>query len=279
MSNTEVNEQPSLAQQSRRISHVVGIMSGKGGVGKSLVTALLATAFQKAGSRTGILDADITGPSIPKIFGVNTRPDACELGIIPPETGSGIRLVSINLFLPSPDEAIIWRGPLISNTIKQFWEEVLWGELDYLLVDLPPGTADAPLTVMQSLPLDCVVIVTSPQNLSAMVVRKAVNMCRRMRVPVLGLVQNMAHLVCPSCGERVYPFGNTNGAELAASMGIPYLLDIPIDQEISRLADEGSIESYSENPFDDKRLEMANLIESAAWAKKADIRGESDSGS
>ncbi len=207
MADVQTTGQPSLAEQSNEVTHVVGVMSGKGGVGKSLVTGLLACALRKAGHEVGILDADVTGPSIPKMFGITQRPDMSELGIFPVKTRSGIRVISINLFLERPDDAVIWRGPMISNTVKQFWQEVFWGKLDYLLVDLPPGTADVPLTVMQSLPLDCAVIVTSPQDLAAMVVRKAVDMCRQMNVPVLGLVQNMAWLKCPKCGDVIYPFG------------------------------------------------------------------------
>ena len=275
MDELNAMEQLSLAEQTNRISRVVGVMSGKGGVGKSLVTGLLASALHKEGHSVGILDADITGPSIPKMFGVTDRPDASELGIFAAETESGIKVVSINLFLDRPDDAVIWRGPMIAGTIKQFWAEVLWGDLDYLLIDLPPGTADAPLTVMQSIPLDCVVIVTSPQDLAAMVVRKALSMCRQLDVPVLGLVQNMAYLDCPSCSERIYPFGKTDGDALAAGMGVPYLLDIPIDQHISRLADEGMIERYDANPFADKVLAITNSIESIARGKESRAGNES----
>jgi Mrp family chromosome partitioning ATPase len=210
------------------------------------------------------------------MFGVDSTANVCEFGIFPAETASGIKLVSINLFLESPDSAVIWRGPMISNAIKQFWTDVFWGELDYLLVDLPPGTADAPLTVMQTIPLDGVVIVTSPQDLAAMVVRKAVDMCRKMKVPVLGLVQNMAYLQCPSCGEVLYPFGRTDGGSLAATMGIPYLLDIPIDHAISHLADEGMIERYSANPLAAKLSEIANLVQAAAGMKGTKVCGTSD---
>ncbi|MGB9619765.1 MAG: Mrp/NBP35 family ATP-binding protein, partial [Armatimonadota bacterium] len=234
MSDTTTTQEPSLAEQANEIAHVVGVMSGKGGVGKSLVTGLLAVALGRQGWSVGILDADITGPSIPKMFGVHTRPDTCEFGLLPPESASGIRLMSINLLLERQDDAVIWRGPLLSNTVRQFWQEVFWGKLDYLLVDLPPGTADIPLTVMQSLPLDCAIVVTSPQDLAALVVRKAVGMCGRLNVPILGLVQNMAYLRCPECGKIVYPFGNSNGERLAHEMGIPHILDLPIDPEISQ---------------------------------------------
>lgn len=252
MSDAQTIDQPSLAEQSNEIAHVVGVMSGKGGVGKSLVTGLLACALKNAGHEVGILDADVTGPSIPKMFGISGRPDMSELGIFPVKTRSGIRTISINLFLERPDDAVIWRGPMLSNTVKQFWQDVFWGKLDYLLVDLPPGTADVPLTVMQTLPLDCVVIVTSPQDLAAMVVRKTVDMCGKMEVPILGLVQNMAWLKCPKCGDVIYPFGKSSGEQIAKDMGIPHLLDLPIDPEISAHADAGTIEDYEANPIADK---------------------------
>lgn len=269
MTDTQNMEQPSLAEQSNEIAHVVGVMSGKGGVGKSLVTGLLATALRKSGKSVGILDADITGPSIPKMFGVNSRPDTSELGIFPAETETGIKIISINLFLENSDDAVIWRGPMISSAVKQFWTDVFWGKLDYLLVDLPPGTADVPLTVMQSLPLESVVIVTSPQDLAAMVVRKAVNMCQKMKVPILGLVQNMAYLKCPSCEEKIYPFGRTDGEAMAREMGLEHLLDIPIDSEISANADSGTIEHYDGNLFIDKLEAISDAVEAAAFIKRS----------
>lgn len=256
-----------LAEQSNEVASVVGVMSGKGGVGKSLVAALLACAMREAGCAVGILDADVTGPSIPKMFGIVERPDMNELGIFPVRTRSGISAMSINLFLDRPDGAVIWRGPLISNTVKQFWQDVFWGKLDYLLVDLPPGTADVPITVMQSLPLDCAVIVTSPQDLASLVVRKAVDMCRHMEVPVLGLVQNMAWLKCPKCGEIIYPFGQADGEALAREMGIPHILDLPIDPEVSARADAGTIEEYGGNPFSDKIDAISNAIAAASYVK------------
>ena len=267
MANVQTIDQQTLAEQSNEVAHVVGVMSGKGGVGKSLVTGLLACALRKAGHEVGILDADVTGPSIPKMFGITERPNMSELGIFPVKTRSGIRAISINLFLDRPDDAIVWRGPMLSNTVKQFWQDVFWGKLDYLLVDLPPGTADVPLTVMQSLPLDCVVIVTSPQDLAALVVRKAVNMCRKLQVPVLGLVQNMAWLKCPYCDEIIYPFGRADGESLAREMGAPHLLDLPIDPEISARADSGTIEEYEKNLFVEKMEAISNAIEAVSYAR------------
>lgn len=271
MSDMQAPDQQSLAEQSNEVTNVVGVMSGKGGVGKSLVTGLLACALRKAGYEVGILDADVTGPSIPKMFGMTERPETSELGMFPVKTRSGIRAISINLFLNNPDDAVIWRGPMISNTVKQFWQDVFWGKLDYLLVDLPPGTADVPLTVMQSLPLDCTVIVTSPQDLAAMVVRKAVDMCRKMNVPILGLVQNMAWLKCPKCDEIIHPFGNSNGEQLAKEMGIPHLLDLPIDPEISARADAGTIEDYAANPVAGKIDLITNAIMAIKHAKNVGV--------
>ena len=187
------------------VKHVIAVMSGKGGVGKSTVTSLLASALKQKGYKVGILDADITGPSIPKLFGVKKPPEGTEAGILPVRSKGGVEIMSINLLLPQEDEPVIWRGPVISGVIKQFWEEVIWGDLDYLLVDLPPGTGDAPLTVLQSLPLNGVVIVTSPQDLANMVVRKAVNMAKKMDMKILGLVENMSFIECPGCQGKSIP--------------------------------------------------------------------------
>jgi Mrp family chromosome partitioning ATPase len=239
-------------QQSRpvnQIDRVVAVMSGKGGVGKSLVTALLAVSLNQAGKRVGILDADITGPSQPRMFGLCQTPTMGPLGITPVDTRTGIRMMSINLLLPSEDEAVIWRGPLIGNAIQQFWNEVFWGLLDYLVVDLPPGTSDASLTVMQSIPLNGVVLVTSPQDLAGMVVRKAARMAQQMRVPILGLVENMSYVTCPRCGERIEVFGPSQAAHTALRIGVPVLGEIPLDPEISRRCDGGEIEAYPVEAF------------------------------
>jgi Mrp family chromosome partitioning ATPase len=271
MADFQTTDQQSLAEQSNEVAHVVGVMSGKGGVGKSLVTGLLACALRDAGYEVGILDADVTGPSIPKMFGITERPDMSDLGIFPVNTRSGIRAISINLFLDRPGDAVIWRGPMISNTVKQFWQDVFWGKLDYLLVDLPPGTADVPLTVMQSLPIDCTVIVTSPQELAAMVVRKAVDMCGKMNVPVLGLIQNMAWLKCPNCGDVIYPFGNSSGERIAREMQIAHLIDLPIDPEISARCDAGTIEDYAANPITEKIDLITNALAAVKLAKSAGV--------
>ncbi len=247
---TEAEGGPKEAQAGNEIRHVVAVLSGKGGVGKSSVAALLAVALNRAGRRVGVLDADITGPSQPKIFGLHDRPVGGPAGILPVETGQGIKLMSINLLLPSEDEAVIWRGPLISSAIKQFWDEVMWGKLDYLVVDLPPGTSDASLTVMQSIPLSGVVLVTSPQDLAGMVVRKAARMAEQMGAPILGLVENMSYATCPDCGARIEVFGPSQAAHTASEIGVPLLGRIPLDPELSRHCDAGRIEGYTTEAFE-----------------------------
>ena len=232
-------------QDLNKIDHVVAVMSGKGGVGKSLVTGLLAVGLNRQGYEVGVLDADITGPSIPKMFGITARPGGSETGILPVLSKSGIEIMSVNLLLPHEDDAVIWRGPLIGKMIQQFWDDVLWGKLDYLLVDLPPGTADAPLTVMQSLPLSGVVIVFTPQDLTAMVVKKAMNMAQKMNIPVLGVVENMSYLVSPDTGKRIEIFGSSNGEAMALAAGAPLLEQLPLDPELATLCDEGTIERYN----------------------------------
>ncbi|MGQ9755457.1 MAG: Mrp/NBP35 family ATP-binding protein [Desulfotomaculales bacterium] len=243
----DTKKQPSYEKphQLTHIKHILAVMSGKGGVGKSSVTALLASTLSRKGYHVGVLDADITGPSIPRMFGIKERPTGIEDGILPPETpGLGIRVMSMNLLLPKEDEAVIWRGPLIGGAIKQFWKDVVWGDLDFLLVDLPPGTSDAPLTVMQSLPLDGLIIVSSPQDLAVMIVRKAIRMAAIMNVPIIGLVENMAYVNCPKCGEKIFAFGEPQGEKVAAATGVPLLATLPVDPYLSRLADTGKIEGY-----------------------------------
>jgi Mrp family chromosome partitioning ATPase len=239
-----------LAEKLNKVSHVVAVMSGKGGVGKSLVSSLLAVALRREGQQIGVLDADITGPSIPKMFGINGHPSASPLGVIPMESSLGIRVMSINLLLPSEDDAVIWRGPLISGAIKQFWQEVIWGQLDALVVDLPPGTSDASLTVMQSMPLSGVVLVTSPQDLAGMVVRKAAKMAQHLDIPILGLVENMSYFVAPDTGQRYDIFGPSHAEETAAQLGVPFLGRLPLDRQIAELSDRGQIEEYPAEVFE-----------------------------
>jgi Mrp family chromosome partitioning ATPase len=232
-----------------KISRVIAVLSGKGGVGKSSVTALLAVALNRRGQKVGVLDADITGPSQPKMFGLHQIPPMGSQGILPAETNEGIKLMSINLLLPNEDEAVIWRGPLISGAIKQFWNDVYWGTLDYLVVDLPPGTSDASLTVMQSIPLNGVVLVTSPQDLAGMVVRKAARMAQRMKAPVLGLLENMSYVACPKCGEKIEVFGSSRAMETAMQLSVPLLGRLPLDPELARRCDAGEVEAYRAELF------------------------------
>lgn len=228
-----------------QIQNIIAVMSGKGGVGKSLVAGLLAVAFARDGKEVGILDADITGPSIPKMFGLNIHPSGSETGILPILSRSGIEVMSMNLLLPSEDEAVIWRGPLMSKAITQFWEEVLWGNLDYLVVDLPPGTADAALTVLQTLPLAGVVDVFTPQELTGMIVKKAVKMARKLNVRVLGVIENMSYLLLPETGKKLEVFGRSKGEEMAKACEAPLLGQLPIDPQLAKLCDEGNIERYN----------------------------------
>ncbi|MGB9660916.1 MAG: Mrp/NBP35 family ATP-binding protein [Moorellaceae bacterium] len=231
-------------KEMNHIQHIIGIMSGKGGVGKSSVTALLAVALARENYRVGILDADITGPSIPKMFRISRPPQGSDIGIFPAESSRGIKIMSLNLLLPREDDPVIWRGPLIANAVKQFWTDVFWGDLDYLLIDLPPGTGDAPLTVLQSLPLTGLVIVSSPQELANMVVRKAIKMAALLKVKILGLVENMSYIVCPDCGREIYAFGPSRAEEAAAQAGIPLLGVLPLDPELTALCDRGQVEDY-----------------------------------
>ena len=221
------------------VKHVIGVVSGKGGVGKSLVTASLANLLAREGYTVGILDADITGPSIPKMFGVHGPAMASDDGIEPLLTANGIRLMSINLLLPDEESPVVWRGPVVANMVKQFWSDVMWGEVDYLLVDMPPGTGDVPLTVFQSLPVDGIVVVTSPQDLVKMIVKKALNMANMMNIPVLGLVENYSFIKCPDCGKEFSVFGKSNIDEVAAGVNLPVLGKLPIDLKLAELADAG----------------------------------------
>jgi Mrp family chromosome partitioning ATPase len=242
---------PGVALHLNHIEKVVAVMSGKGGVGKSSVTALLASALRRTGKRVGVLDADITGPSIPKMFNLHGPPPSGPVGILPAETETGIRVMSINLLLPDESSPVIWRGPLIGGAIQQFWGDVVWGELDVLVVDLPPGTSDAALTVMQSIPLNGVLLVTSPQDLAGMVVRKAAHMAAQLKVSIVGLVENMSHVVCPKCGEQIEVFGPSQAMHTANYLGAPLLAQIPLDPELARCGDAGQVEQYESTLIDD----------------------------
>lgn len=229
------------ANKYSKIKKVIGIVSGKGGVGKSFVTASLAAELKKAGYATGIMDADITGPSIPKMFGVTEEAYGNAEGmILPVETKDGIRLISISLLMENPQDPVIWRGPVIGGAVRQFWTDVVWGELDYLLIDMPPGTGDVPLTVFQSLPVDGIVVVTSPQELVQMIVKKAFRMAEMMDIPVLGVVENFSYLKCPDCGKQIRLFGESHVDEAAAELQIPVLGKLPLDPEMAEAADRGA---------------------------------------
>ncbi len=233
-----------LPHKESKVKKVIGVVSGKGGVGKSLTTSLLAAYAKKQGLSVGIMDADITGPSIPKMFGVKERMTGDEKGINPVVTGSGLQMVSMNLLLDEENAPVIWRGMVISGTVMQFWTDVIWRDIDLLFIDMPPGTGDVPLTVFQSIPVAGIVIVTTPQDLVKMVVEKAVNMAAMMNVPVLGLVENMSYLTCPDCGKKMEIFGASKARQIAEEYSIPAVARMPLDPAITALADEGNIESY-----------------------------------
>jgi len=232
-----------------KIKHTLAVVSGKGGVGKSIVTSMLAVALSKKGYRVGILDADITGPSIPKAFGVVDPVEGDENGLYPPKSDNGIDIMSLNLMLQDETSPVIWRGPVIAGTVKQFYTDVIWDDLDYLLIDCPPGTGDVPLTIFQSIKLDGIVIVSSPQDLVAMIVSKAANMADMMKIPVLGLVENMSYVKCPDCGKEIRIFGDSHIEEVAKKFGYPVLARIPIDPALAALVDAGRIEHLEENPL------------------------------
>ena len=232
-----------------QIDHIIAVMSGKGGVGKSLVAGLIAVALRRQGHEVGILDADITGPSIPKMFGIITRPGGSDTGILPVISKSGIEVMSFNLLLPQEDDAVIWRGPLMSKAVTQFWEDVVWGRLHCLVVDLPPGTADIPLTVMQIIPISGVIIVSTPQDLTTMIVRKAANMAQKLDKPILGVVENMSYLYVAEIDKRIELFGKSRGEEMAQAVRAPLLGQLPIDPELAKLCDEGEIERYTSDAF------------------------------
>ncbi|MBE6796968.1 MAG: Mrp/NBP35 family ATP-binding protein [Ruminococcaceae bacterium] len=233
------------------VKKVIGVVSGKGGVGKSLVTAGLALSMNRAGYSTAILDADITGPSIPKMFGINTRAMQDETGILPAVTENGIKLMSVNLLLEDAESPVVWRGPVIAGAVKQFWSEVNWADTDYMFIDCPPGTGDVPLTIFQSLPLDGIVIVTSPQDLVSLIVKKAFNMAKLMNIPVLGIVENMSYVKCPDCGKEFHIFGTGKTESVADELDLPLLARIPIDTDMASLIDNGMFEKIQNNYFKD----------------------------
>ena len=260
--NCPSRQQPqSFLEKTNDLSHVkkvIGVVSGKGGVGKSLVTSLLATPLRRRENQVAVLDADITGPSIPKCFGMKQRALSDENGIYPVETKTGIKVMSINLLLEEETSPVVWRGPVIAGAIKQFWTDVIWGNVDYMFVDMPPGTGDAPLTVFQSLPVDGILIVTSPQELVGMIVSKAVEMAKMMNVPVLGLVENMSYVTCPDCGREIHVFGESHIDEVAAKYALPVLGKLPMEPKLAAACDRGAIELFEGGWLDG----AADLIES-----------------
>ena len=254
------NQPESMLEPANQYSHVkkvIGVVSGKGGVGKSLVTALLAVAMRREGYNTAVLDADITGPSIPQMFGLHTTAMGDERGILPVETANGIKTMSINLLMEDETDPVVWRGPVIGGAVKQFWTDVVWDEVDFMFVDMPPGTGDVPLTVFQSLPVDGIVIVASPQELVGMIVSKAVKMAQMMNIPVLALVENMSYVQCPDCGKKINIFGESHADEIAGKFGIPFVARIPIDPELAALCDAGRIEANQGRWLQDLAAEIA----------------------
>lgn len=237
------------------VKHVIGVVSGKGGVGKSLVTSMLAVLMQREGYKVGILDADITGPSIPKAFGIKPGVEGGPEGMIPPHSTTGIDVMSVNLLLDEEDKPVVWRGPVIAGVVKQFWTDTIWSDIDYLFVDCPPGTGDVPLTVFQSLPLDGIVIVSSPQELVSMIVAKAANMAKLMNIPVLGLVENMSYVLCPDCGKHINVFGESHIGEIAEKFGYDLLGQIPMDPKLAALVDRGMLE-LMENDYLDSAVKV-----------------------
>lgn len=241
------------------IKHVIGVVSGKGGVGKSMVTASAANLLAARGYRVGILDADITGPSIPKMYGIHGPAQADDEGILPMLAENDVKIMSINLLMLDEEAPVIWRGPVISNMVKQFWTDVIWGELDYLLVDMPPGTGDVPLTVFQSLPVEGILIVSSPQDLVKMIVKKAYNMAKQMNVEVLGIVENYSYLKCPDCGKVINVFGESHIDEIAGELGTEVLGKLPIEPELATMADEGRFAEVKNTYLDNALLKLSKL--------------------
>ncbi len=227
-----------------KIKKVIGVVSGKGGVGKSLTTAMLAVTAQRNGFKTAVLDADITGPSVPKMFGVSEKAMGTELGILPVSSKTGIRMMSMNLLLEDETEPVIWRGPVIAGAVLQFWTDVIWDEVDYMFVDMPPGTGDVPLSIYQSLPLDGIIVVTTPQELVSMIVKKAVVMAEKLNIPVLGIVENMSYVLCPDCGKKIEIFGKSHVEAFAEELGVKAVARIPFDAALTKCADNGLIELY-----------------------------------
>lgn len=243
------------------IKKVIGVVSGKGGVGKSLVTGLMAVLSQRKGYKTAILDADITGPSVPKMFGITERAQGSEAGIFPVNTKTGIEVMSLNLLVKNETDPVVWRGPVIAGTVKQFWTDVIWNDVDFMFVDMPPGTGDVPLTVFQSIPVDGIIVVTSPQELVSMIVKKALNMANLMNIPVLGLVENMSYLECPDCKKKISVFGESHIEETAKETGTEVLAKLPINPKLASACDKGMIELFEGDWLDGAAEKVFSMLE------------------
>ena len=244
-----------------QIKKVIAVVSGKGGVGKSLVTSMLAVLAARNGYNTAILDADITGPSIPKAFGIKQKAQGNEFGLFPAKSKTGINIMSVNLLLENDTDPVVWRGPIIANTVKQFWTDVMWGDIDFMFIDMPPGTGDVPLTVFQSIAVDGIIIVTSPQELVSMIVEKAVNMAKMMKIPIIGLVENMGYVKCPDCNKEIKIFGDSNIEEIAKNHNIEVLAKLPIDPKIAAACDKGMIELFDGNWLDNTMELLGNSLQ------------------
>lgn len=259
--NCSERTKESFLEKTNEMSHikkVIGVVSGKGGVGKSLVTSLLAVLSRRKGYKTAIMDADITGPSIPRAFGLHGHAEASEWGLFPVKTAAGIGVMSLNLLMKNETDPVVWRGPLISGAVKQFWTDVIWGDVDYMFIDMPPGTGDVALTVFQSIPVDGIVIVASPQELVGMIVEKAVNMAKMMDVPVLALVENMSYITCPDCGKEIHVFGESHIDEIAQKHGVETVARMPIDPALAAACDAGTIESFNGTWLDGVLKKLTN---------------------
>ncbi len=262
--NCSSREKQSLLEapnQMSNIKKVIGIVSGKGGVGKSLVTGLMAVLSQRKGYKTAIMDADITGPSIPKMFGIKDKAEGDAMGIFPVNSKTGIEVMSLNLLVKNETDPVVWRGPVIAGTVKQFWTDVIWNDVDFMFVDMPPGTGDVPLTVFQSVPVDGIIVVASPQDLVSMIVKKALNMAKLMNIPVLGLVENMSYLECPDCGKKISVFGESHIDETAAETGTEVLGKIPINSKLAAACDAGLIELFEGDWLDGAAEKVFSLLD------------------
>ncbi|MEG0769846.1 MAG: Mrp/NBP35 family ATP-binding protein [Ruthenibacterium sp.] len=259
---TDFHEEPHALSSIKR---VIGVVSGKGGVGKSMTSAMLAVLLNRRGYHTAVLDADITGPSIPKLFGIHGHAHADDVGCYPIVSKTGIDVMSVNLLLENENDPVVWRGPILAGTVKQFWQEVIWKDVDFMFVDLPPGTGDVPLTVFQTLPLDGILVVTSPQELVGLIVEKAVKMANMMNIPILGIVENMSYAVCPDCGKKLYVFGESHVEDTAKEYGLSVLAHMPIDPQLAKNADQGVIELF-EGDYMDKAADAVELLGSKGEA-------------